>query len=215
MNYQRIEQKSPEWWLLKVAKISGTRFGQATSSRDNGLIYELVSESLDGFIEQTDFENEDMQFGTENEPVAIDLYEEKSGIIFERGGVILSDYSPIHMASPDGINLEKGIIVEVKCTMHGKTQVSRFANGIDSKYIPQVINYFACSDDVKEVHWVSYCPFRPERVLVVVCVNLDTIFKVGKKDVTVREMVNDGRLAIKNIEQEVKELKEKFITYEF
>ena len=41
MNYLNIEQKSQAWWDYKVGKISGTRFGQLISSRENMLIDEF------------------------------------------------------------------------------------------------------------------------------------------------------------------------------
>jgi hypothetical protein len=167
MNYQPIIQLSPEWWALKVGKISGTRYGQVISGRENNLIFELINENLSGYIEQDDFTTDDMTFGRENESKALDLYEEKSGIKFERGGVIMSDFSDIHMASPDGINIKLGIVAEVKCTQHGAKQIKRFFKGPEPEYPPQIKNYFAVSDEVKEVHWISYCPYRPERPLVV------------------------------------------------
>lgn len=167
MNYQLIEQLSPAWWDLKCGKISGTRYGQVISGRKNNLIFDLIDENLKGYIEQDDFTTEDMTFGRENESVALDLYEEKSGIKFQRGGVIMSDFSHIHMASPDGVNLELGIIAEVKCTQHGAKQIKRFFEGPEPEYPAQIKNYFAVSNDVKEVHWISYCPYRHERPLVV------------------------------------------------
>ena len=167
MNWQPIEQRSQEWFTLKAGKISGTRFGECISGRKNAMIYELINEKLDGVVLPTDFVSDDMQFGIDNEETAIALFELHSGIKFERGGVIMSDFSAIHMASPDGVNLEKGIVLEIKCTQKGSKQIQRFFEGVESSYLPQIKNYFACSDSVNCVYWASYCPFRPEKELVV------------------------------------------------
>jgi hypothetical protein len=213
MNYQNIIQNSPEWWLLKVAKVSGTRFGQLISERKNNLFYVLANEALDGYIQQNDFESEAMQFGTENEPVAIDKYELISGLSFARGGVILSDFSNIHMSSPDAVNIDNGIIVEAKCTMDGHKQLERLREGIDSDKIGQAINYFAVSDSVNEVHWISYCPFRPECEIVAHIVNRETKVKIGTKERTVGEWAILGRERLVNLELDlmvfVNELKTK------
>ena len=215
MNYQKIEQLSPEWWALKVGKISGTRFGQLISTRENSLIDECLNELLDGYIEPDDYENEDLLYGRENEKAAIDLYEQISGIIFsERGGVIISDYSSLSIASPDAVNLDSGIVCEAKCTMHGKTQIKRFRKGIESDKLPQIINYFAQSDDVKEVHWISYCPFRSERPLVSYIFTPDTIID-EKKKTTIAELVVLGRTKLIDFEQELEKLKNEFITFDF
>lgn len=222
MNYQRIQQQTAEWWAVKVGKVSGTRFGQLISTRENSLIDELANEMLDGQCEYDDFENEDMQFGTENEPIAIDIYEQMTDIKFERGGVIISDTFPnIHMASPDAVNLERGIVVEVKCTMHGKTQLKRFRKGVDIDKMGQVINYFTCSDDVKEVHWLSYCPFRPERPMVVYIFTRDSILETketkarGIETITINDKVISGRLALAQLESDVQNLVKDFKTIQF
>ena len=215
MNYQKIEQLSPEWWALKVGKISGTRFGQLISTRENSLIDECLNELLDGYIEPDDYENEDLLFGRENEKAAIDLYEQISGITFaERGGVIISDHSTLSIASPDAVNLDSGIVCEAKCTMHGKTQIKRFRKGIESDKLPQIINYFAQSDDVKEVHWISYCPFRTERPLVSYIFTPETVID-EKKKTTIAELIVSGRTKLVEFEQELEKLKNEFITIKF
>lgn len=221
MNYQRIEQRSQEWWELKVGKISGTRFGQLISTRENTLIDDMANEILNGQCEWDDFENEDMLFGVENEPIAIELYEQQSGINFERGGVIISEkYPNIHMASPDAVNLENGVVLEIKCTQHGKTQINRFRMGVESKYMPQIINYFAVSDDIKEVHWVSYCPYRTERPLVIHIFDRNTIveykeLKSGVTTKTIQDKVNESIEQLIPFQINLKELINKFKTIEF
>jgi len=211
--YKQIEQLSPEWWAVKVDKVSGTRFGQLISGRENMLVDELANEIMDGFIEQDDFVTDDMQFGIENEPIAIDLYEKKIGMKFKRGGVLLSDiYPTLHMASPDAISEDETIVVEVKCTTHGKTQLNRFRKGVDSKYLPQIINYFAVSQKVKEVHWISYCPFRPERPLVVIVLTRDTEIERketksrGLEITTIQDKVNEGLAQLPVLQAEVQTL---------
>jgi hypothetical protein len=221
MNYQRIQQQSKEWWELKVGKVSGTRFGLLISGRENTLVDELANEVLDGQCDFDDFTNEDMLFGQENEPIALQIYSQRSGIALEHGGVILSDFSPIHMASPDAVNCERGIVVEVKCTMHGKTQLNRFRKGIDSNHLGQVINYFAVSDSVNEVHWLSYCPYRPERDLIVIVFKRDTVISSketkarGLEVVTIQDVVIQGRTALVGLEKEVNDLVREFKTIQF
>jgi putative phage-type endonuclease len=168
MKISKVKQRSPEWFQLRKGKISGTRFGMIISSRKNRLIYDLLDETLSDYLFPDDFVTDDMQFGIDNEPVAVDLYSKQSGIAFEEVGAILSETCPIHMASPDGVNIERGIVLEIKCTQSRAIQAQRFSEGVESGHLPQIKNYFAVSDAVKEVHWVSYCPFAPERPLVLV-----------------------------------------------
>jgi hypothetical protein len=220
MNYKPIVQLSPEWWALKVGKISGTRYGQIISGRKNNLVFELINENLSGYIEQDDYISEDMQFGKDNESIALDLYEKHSGITFDRGGVIFSDFSPNHMASPDGINLPLGIVVEVKSTQHGDKQIKRFFEGPEPEYPPQIKNYFSVSDDVKEVHWISFCPYRPERPLVIYIFKRDDVAGYTKEKIdkvtveipyTIHDEAVEGRKLIAMIDAEVTRMTNEFI----
>jgi hypothetical protein len=191
INYLNIEQNSPEWWAYKVGKISGTRFGQLISGRDNGLIFELANEILDGACEQSDFENDEITFGKENEGIALDLLSQMVSIPFEHGGVMAHPtLSEFCMASPDGVDLATGTVAEIKCTMSGATQMRRFIEGVESKYRPQVANYFF--NGAMRVLWASYCPFRPERPLVIHEITPDSVYSESRGKVTTYADVVDS-----------------------
>lgn len=206
MKILTMTQGSPEWHAARVGSIGGTSFGQVISGRKNRLVYDLINETLDGYAAQDDYVSEDMQFGTDNEPIARDLYAEKSGIEWQEVGMIKSDYSEINHASPDGLAGYRAL--EIKCTQDGAIHMERFFEGIDSKYMPQILNYFCVSDEITEVHWISFCPFRPERPLVIHIVTLDTVVDAATKTkpaVTVREVIASARIRIHEIEQEIKD----------
>jgi predicted phage-related endonuclease len=167
MKILTMQQRSPEWHAARVGSIGGTGFGQVISGKKNRLIYNLINERLNGYATQDDYVSEDMQFGIDNEPIARELYSQKTGIEFREVGLIKSDYSDIHHASPDGISPDNSIVLECKCTDDGAIQLQRFFEGVETSHMPQIINYFAVSDEVKEVHWISYCPYREERPLVI------------------------------------------------
>jgi len=167
MIIHNFQQRSEDWYNYKVARIGGTRFGQVISGKKNRLVYDLVNEKLNGYPELDDYIDDDMQFGIDNEPIAADLYEINSELKLIEIGLIQSIKNDIHIASPDRIANDSSVVVEIKCTRNGAIHLERFFDGVDSKYLPQIKNYFAVSDKVKEVHWVSYCPYRLERPLVI------------------------------------------------
>jgi hypothetical protein len=205
MKIETMKQGSAEWHELKRGKIGGTRFGQVISGRENVLLFELLNEQLSEWIEPDDFINDDMQFGLDNEPIARDLYNKQSGLNFMEVGAIVSDHSDIHLASPDGLDYDK--VLEIKCTRNGAIHLQRFFKGVDTKYLPQIKNYFAVSDEVTEVHWVSYCPDRYERPLVVYIFTLDTVVEKNK---TIRDLLPTWRAEIKRIEAELIEMSKQF-----
>jgi len=218
MKYLNIEQCSQEWFEYKAGKISGTRFGQMISSRENSIVPQLIDETLNGYVEPSDYEDEDILFGKENESIAIDLYEEMSGLKFERGGVIQSGLMKLSMSSPDGISFgEKKIVVEVKCTRNGHVHISRFLKGIDTSHKPQIINYFFSSDMVvDEVHFISYCPYRPERPIVVNIVTKDTlIYDSARKKQTVADVCSNSIRDYNKLELDVETGLKLFTEIEF
>jgi len=201
MKINNCEQRSQEWYQLRAGSIGGVRFGHVISGRKNRLVYDLINEILNGYAEMDDFISDDMQYGIDNEPEARRLYSEQSGIVFEEVGLIQSEQSGCHHASPDGINLERGIVLEIKCTQTGAIHIQRFIEGPESNHLPQIQNYFAVSDEIKEVHWVSYCPNRPERPLV---------SKIFKREQFLNDIYS-GRTKIQQIEKQLNELKNQFI----
>ena len=202
MKIARMKQNSPEWFELRRGKIGGTIFGQVISGRKNALLFDLLNERLSPWIDHTDeYISDDMQFGKDNEPVARELYSKQTGIQFDEVGCILSDFSTIHLASPDGVNERAGIVLEIKCTQDGAKHLKRFFEGVDTEHLSQIKNYFACSDDVKEVHWISYCPERFERPIIAY--------------VLTREMfepdIQKGRDEIKQIEAKLTKMEQSFL----
>jgi hypothetical protein len=200
MRIWKGEQRTDSWLMLKKGRIGGTRFGQVISGKKNSLVYELVNERLSEYPIDDTFVSEAMIFGNENEKYAVKAYSKISKIRFKSVGAILSDYSDIHLASPDGLNRKRGIVIEVKCTQNGSVQIKRHIEGIDKDHIPQIINYFTVSDDVKEVHWVSFCPFRQERPVV---------FRIIRREDYALE-IEAGRNKIIEIEKMVNETEQLF-----
>jgi len=200
MKVLTCKQLSHEWWDAKVGSIGGTRYGQVVSTKKNRLIYNLINERLNGNIMQDDYTNDDIEFGNDNEPIARQLYIEKTGIEFKEVGMIKSDYSTMHHASPDGLS-DCGKVLEIKCTPNGEIHIQRFFEGVESGYMPQIMNYFAVSDEVKEVHWISYCPYREERPLI------EYVFKASDY----ADKIKEARMKIAAIENEVIKKQNEFI----
>jgi hypothetical protein len=160
-----VPQQSIEWWKLKVGKVSGTRFGKIISGKKNRLIYELMNEVISGKCEQDEYLSDEMQYGVDNEDIALEMYSQQTGVKIYKVGAIMSDICEISMASPDALSTDNTIAQEVKCTMHGYIHIQRIFEGPESTYLPQIINYFVVDDIIEHVDFISYCGFREERPL--------------------------------------------------
>lgn len=167
MKIAQVPQLSLEWWKLKVGKISGTRFSKIISGKKNRIIYEIMDEILSNEGKKGDFVTDDMQYGIDNEDVAIEEYTRQTGTEVYKTGAIISELNDIHMASPDALSIDNKRVIEVKCTMNGYIHLQRIFEGVELTYMPQIKNYFTVDDGIKYVDFVSYCGFRPERPLYI------------------------------------------------
>jgi hypothetical protein len=167
MIYWDIKQGTPEWDAMRVGSVGGTSFGSVISGKKNRLVYELANERLNGYKDEDDYQSEEMLFGVEQEPIARQRHSEQSGIEWLECGIIKAEYCSMHHASPDGINKEATDILEIKSTMNGAIHLQRMEEGPEANHLPQIKNYFVVCDTVERVHWVSFCPYRPEKPLVV------------------------------------------------
>ena len=196
MNILTMPQRSPEWFDARKGKISGTRFGQAISTRKNKLIYELLAEQLSDYVFPDDYISDDMQFGIDNEPVARELYSKQSGIDWREVGMIQSEIIQINTASPDGLSPDNSIVLEIKCTRNLDVHLQRFFEGIESQYMNQIMNYFVVADEVKQVHFVSYCPASETKPLIVYVFEREHYI----------DLINESREKLRAIEEKLNKM---------
>ena len=113
---KQVEQRTEEWFKLRLGKITGSRFPKLMSKDIDkfsvtqlSILKELAVERLTG--EKTEFfTNKYMEWGTEKEPEAIAHYElETYSKVQEVGFYPFGDFGD----SPDGITDDRAI--EVKC----------------------------------------------------------------------------------------------------
>jgi putative phage-type endonuclease len=129
-----IEQGSPEWFALRYGWITASMFkaviskgkGAAPSKTRLSYMYQVAAETVSE-MRQESFTSEYMEWGTETEPHAREMYEFVSGNKVEEVTFIrLGDGHKIG-CSPDGIIGDDGMI-EIKCPKT-TTQVETFLSG--------------------------------------------------------------------------------------
>lgn len=84
---------------------------------------EAWRKKLSGIL-KSDFCNEDMEYGTNNEPVAVNIFQKSvQGTVF-RSGFLVNKYLPCLGYSPDGFMLHNDELhlIEVKCPKKGRDQ---------------------------------------------------------------------------------------------
>lgn len=157
---ESIEQGTPEWFELRLGKVTGSRFkdvmskgrGNAPSKTRHSYMMDLAIEKITG-NKSEQYTNDAMQYGTETEPRARAMYELLSGS--EVNEVAFIEHNEMIGVSPDGLIGENGIL-EIKCP-NTKTQVTRFLEGVGlpSEYKFQVHGQLW----VAEREWCDFLSF--------------------------------------------------------
>jgi putative phage-type endonuclease len=156
-----VEQKSEAWFLLRLGRITGTRFAalMAGESTDTykGLITDLAGEIITGEAEES-YSNAIMERGTELEPDARNLYVEICEDAEEVGMCLRDEDDPLYEwigVSPDGMTAEG--LLEIKCPLR-KTHLNYIEKDVfPNQYKWQVQGQLFVTG-LPYCDFMSYCP---------------------------------------------------------
>lgn len=198
-----IVQKSDEWFAARCGKFTGSRFADvlAKSKKDGkplkarqDLIWTLATERIQGY-QPKGASSYSLQWGVDNEPLAREAYEIKTGEFVTEVGFIQHPTFENVGISPDGIINDDGLI-EIKCPKSPEIHLQRFLNGVPEEYIPQIQGALW----VTGRKWIDFVSFDPDTLdqfkLLIIHVERDEDFiktleqEVLQAELEVQELVN-------------------------
>lgn len=153
--YDKIEQGTPEWLMLRLGKFTASD-AQAIASNGKGLetlVFEKAAEILTGKLKD-EYTNADMDRGNELEEQARNEYELATGVVVKRVGFI--EKSERVGCSPDGLIGEDGL-QEIKCKNDANFARYMFDKIIDPAHIWQMQMQLLIS----ERQYCDYVVFNP------------------------------------------------------
>lgn len=131
-----MEQRTEEWLKMRRTKVTSTD-AAVVMGVGYDTPYQRWMKKL-GLCEETKTTTA-MQHGTDLEPVAMKLFQSKTGISMEPA-CLIKDFQ---MTSLDGYCPERNEFVEIKCPYSNETDHHIALEGkIPEKYIPQVAHHF-------------------------------------------------------------------------
>ena len=143
MIYHQHEQGTAAWLESRRGVITGSRFKDARDRTAKGaltakatLYAQDVARERCGGNAAGVFVNAAMRFGTEQEPLARQAYEARSGNLVEEAGFITTDDARFGV-SVDGLVDDDGII-EIKTLVSSDTLFTALVDGDHSAYIDQI-----------------------------------------------------------------------------
>jgi putative phage-type endonuclease len=168
-----MEQQSDAWFSARLGNataskindiVAKTKDGKASASRKNYAV-RLALERLTGNKTVT-FQNSEMLWGVEKEPLARAAYEASRGVLVMEEGYVPHPTIERSGASPDGLVGDDGL-VEIKCPNEATHLENLMRGSADPQYLNQMYWQMACTDR-KWCDFVSYDPRFPEHLQMVV-----------------------------------------------
>ena len=168
MNILDLEQGTPEWLAARSGKVTASRIadlmatiktGEAASRRDYRA--QIVAEILTGQSQERGYVNDEMRWGTEQEPFARSAYEIAQGVLVDQVGFVIHPRLERAGASPDGVVGEG--LVEIKCPKTATHLMYVVADIVPTQYKPQMLWQMACTD-ARWCDFVSFDPRLPEEL---------------------------------------------------
>lgn len=167
--WKQMEQRSEEWFRTRAGRITASNLkkiltptGQL-SKQSEDYIYELCAACVrpDEIVFEGNFHTDR---GNELEPVARELFIERTGYDVRQVGFVTHDDSPVLGCSPDGLIYENDIPVaglEIKCPL-GKNHARYLVEGVlPAEYKAQVHGSMVVTG-LDVWHFMSFNPgFEP------------------------------------------------------
>lgn len=196
MKIFNVEQRSPEWDIVRAGRITGTKLkglmGRTREEWENLLVAERLS--------MTGIEESDLARGQRLEPEAVEYFAKKMGVKVDQIGFTTADENKYIASSPDGLifDQESGKYtkaLETKC-LSGKRHIAAFFDKCEIKenhtdeenppcywdvvpdeYKPQCLQYFIVNDDLETLYFVFYNDVISEIPMIVIHVHRKDIAK--------------------------------------
>lgn len=166
MQIINIQQKTPEWFALRVKYPLTASEAQAIANQGKGLetlVWEKMTERF-SIADKERYSNKDLERGVELEPLAREMYELETGNKVEEIGFVINEkVSSVGGASPDGkITGQKGLL-EIKCfddKKHFQMIVDKKEKGdfkIESQYEWQMQMQMLFTEE----EWADFLAYNP------------------------------------------------------
>ena len=201
------EQRSAGWFAERAGKVTASRIADLTArtksgwgaSRANYAAQLIVERLTDSPVET--YQNADMRWGTETEPLARDAYAFHSDVEVIETGFVPHPKIAMAGASPDGLVGDVGL-VEIKCPNTATHIETLLGESIAEKYVKQMQWQMACTKR-SYCDFVSFDPRLPERMRIFVQ-------RVHRDDKMIRTLESEVADFLQEVADKVAALHEKY-----
>lgn len=174
--FNNIEQRSIEWNALRLGRIGGSTLKDIIDANTGHLkddynkngsfksktpvlnaIAGVISEIKTGFSNDSEYQSEAMEWGSEMEAEVVEQIENET--TFKCGYVTNSSYKYFGL-SPDLLSTKTGY--EIKCPNSKTFALWRMKNELPKDHKVQVMDYFVMIPELEKMELVIYDPRYPD-----------------------------------------------------
>lgn len=199
-----MEQRSPEWYAIRLGKVTGSRVADLMARTKTGYgasranyMAELICERLTGQLTEG-YTNGAMQWGIDTEPRAKAAYTFTLGVPIAECAFAVHGKIPDFGASPDGLIGDDGLL-EIKCPASATHIETLLSASVPGKYITQMQAQMACTGR-KFCDFVSFDPRLPAEMQMFVK-------RIERDDAFIKEMEEAIRAFLLEVEGKVLNLR--------
>lgn len=162
--FHDIDQNTDEWFSMRAGKLTSSKlnivmanYGKAFGEPAKKYAVNIAVEQITGTPIASDYTNDHMRRGHEQEPLARMLYEDETFSSVSNGGFFESDFVG---CSPDGLVFDDGVI-EIKSVITSVHYANVKRQGVDPAYKWQCIGNLKFTGR-DWIDFVSYCADFPD-----------------------------------------------------
>jgi putative phage-type endonuclease len=203
-----IEQGSDAWRKIRLGKVTASRVADVVARTKSGpsasranYLAELICERLTG-VAVEGFTNSAMQWGTDQEPRARELYEFIYDCAVEQVGFVHHPLIDASGSSPDGLVGESGL-VEIKAPNSATHIETLLSEKIPAKYQTQMQWQMACDPTRLWCDFVSFDPRLPADMQLFVK-------RLDRDDALIADLEKEVRAFLAEVDAKIAALTEKF-----
>lgn len=202
-----IIQGSPEWFAIRVGKVTASRVADVIAKTKTGpsasrtnYMAQLIAERLTGTTAES-FTNAAMQHGTDTEPQARMAYEFYQDVTAAEIGFVIHPTIGMTGASPDGLVGDDGL-VEIKCPNTATHIDTLLGSTVPGKYVTQIMWQLACTNR-SWCDFVSFDPRLPESMRMFVQ-------RVHRDDARIAELEGEVITFLAELSAKERELRKRY-----
>lgn len=159
VSFHDVKQNSDDWYNLRAGRLTGSKlgvimanYGKAFGEPAKKYAVNIAIEQITGKPISSDYTNEHMQRGHEQEPIARALYEDYNFCDVSNGGFFESGFIGV---SPDGLVDDDGVI-EIKSVIASVHYANVKRQAVDPAYKWQCIGNLKYTDR-EYLDFISFC----------------------------------------------------------